>query len=144
MRAREPVAQLRGRLVGRFTVKGHQRDGDPRNPDDLGAPPVIRDKGDLNKVRTTGDQGFEALYYHGSSLEFVGRKIAVFVREWKASFYLWSVQKQAKERTKAASPRHRAQVQERFDRKKIYVSCSPQEMHGTYTVFQQTKAGQLV
>lgn len=79
MRAREPVAQLRGRLVGCFTVKRHQRDRDSRNPDDLSPPTVIGDECDLNEIGTPRDHGFEALYLHDSSLEFLERKAAVCV-----------------------------------------------------------------
>ena len=140
MRAREPVAQLRGRLVGCFTVKRHQRDRDSRNPDDLSPPTVIGDECDLNEIGTPRDHGFEALYLHDSSLEFLERRSGRLRTHWKALFYLRSAQKQAKERTKPADKRHLAQVQERFDRKKIYMSSCPQGMHRTSTAFQQIVA----
>jgi hypothetical protein len=61
VRASQPVAQPSGGFVWRRPVEGHQRDWAPGDPDDAGAPAVARDRGDLDQVRVSADQFFEAM-----------------------------------------------------------------------------------
>jgi hypothetical protein len=57
----QPLAQLPGRFVWRWSIEGHQRDRAPGNPDDTGAPTVGRDSGHLDQVGVPADQFFEAM-----------------------------------------------------------------------------------
>jgi hypothetical protein len=60
VRTSQPLAQPSGGFVWRRSVEGHERDR-PRNPDDAGAPAVVRDGGHLDQVRVSADQFFEAM-----------------------------------------------------------------------------------
>ncbi len=61
MRARQPLTQLFGGFVWRWSVEGHQGDGAAWNPHDASAPAVGRDSGHLDQVRVSADQFFEAM-----------------------------------------------------------------------------------
>ena len=50
MRAGQPLAQPVGRFVWCGSVERHQRGGHAGNPNDAGAPPVLRDGRDLEQV----------------------------------------------------------------------------------------------
>ena len=50
MRAGQPLAQPVGRFVWCGPVERHQRGGHARDPNDAGAPPILRDSGDLEQV----------------------------------------------------------------------------------------------
>ena len=65
--ASQPLAQPIGGLPRGRSIKGHQRGGDAGNPDDARAPAIGRDSGDLDQVRVSADEFFEAMdsYAHG-------------------------------------------------------------------------------
>ena len=61
MCAGQPGAELLGGFTGRGTVEGHQGGWHSRNADDVGAPAVGRDGGDLDVIGVTGDDLFEMM-----------------------------------------------------------------------------------
>lgn len=61
VRARQPPAQLVRRILRCRAVERHQRGRPPRNPYDVGAPPVLSDGGDLDLIRMTGDELFKSM-----------------------------------------------------------------------------------
>jgi hypothetical protein len=67
--ASQPLAQPAGGVVGGPSVERHQRSRDPGNPDDARAPAIVRDTGDLDHVRVSADEFFEAMdgYAHGKA-----------------------------------------------------------------------------
>jgi hypothetical protein len=67
VRENQPLAQPSGGFVWRRSVEGHQRGRAPAIPDEAGAPAAVRDRGDLDQVRVSADQFFEAMdgYAHG-------------------------------------------------------------------------------
>jgi hypothetical protein len=67
--ASQPLAQPAGGVVRGRSVEGHQRSRDPGNPDDARAPAIVRDSGDLDQVRVSADDFFEAMdsYAHGEA-----------------------------------------------------------------------------
>ncbi len=61
----EPVAQVRGRLIGCFAVEGHHRRRHARNPDDMGAPAFVGDPRHFNDEGSTRDGSFETVPHDG-------------------------------------------------------------------------------
>lgn len=61
MRARKPVAQQLRRLGRSGAVKRHQRGGHAGQPDDVSAPTVLRDRGDFDEIRASGDGFLKAM-----------------------------------------------------------------------------------
>ena len=61
MRTVEPVAQVRRRLIGRLTIKGHHRRRHARNPDEMCAPAVFTDPRHFNDKGPAGNGSFEAV-----------------------------------------------------------------------------------
>ena len=61
MGASQPLAQLAGCFAGRRSVEGHQRGRDLGNADDARAPAIARDSSDLDQVRVSAYQFFEAM-----------------------------------------------------------------------------------
>ena len=67
--ASQPLTQPARRFVGGRSVEGHQRGRDLGDPDDARAPAIVRDSSDLDQVRVSADQFFEAMhsYAHGEA-----------------------------------------------------------------------------
>jgi hypothetical protein len=58
---REPVAQQARRFCRSASIKWHQRRRDARHPHDIGAPPVVGDRGDLDQIGATRDGFLEPM-----------------------------------------------------------------------------------
>src|SRR5215470_12738951 len=61
VRARQPVAEMLGRFGRRLTVEGHQRRRNARDPNDVGAPPILIDRTSFDQVGTPSNELFEAM-----------------------------------------------------------------------------------
>jgi hypothetical protein len=59
--ASQPLAQPAGGFVWGRSVERHQRGRDPGNPDDARAPTIGRDSGNLDQIRVSADEFFEAM-----------------------------------------------------------------------------------
>ena len=61
VRAREPVAELMRRVARRRAVERHQRGRHAGNADDVRAPPILRDRDDLDQIGASCNGFFKAM-----------------------------------------------------------------------------------
>ena len=130
--AREPLGQVARGLFGSAAVKRHQRRRHARSSDDARAPPVLRDGGDLNQVRTSANGFFEAM--NGCGHVFDGEL-------WM--FGSVCIVRRTAKRSSETTDEGASTIESRGlfghddPRKKFGVSVAPQEMHGSSTAFAQ-------
>jgi hypothetical protein len=131
VRASQPLPQPSRGFVRRRSVEGHQRGGDPRNPDDASAPAIARDGGDLDQVGVPANQFFEAVdgCAHGRS----GCACCSEVLR-RRELYAGVATDQAKRGTKARAQSRRARNPELRRPKKNFDCCA---FHRKCTVHPQ-------
>jgi hypothetical protein len=131
VRTREPLAQKVRRFNWCAAIKRHQRGRHAGESDDVRAPAVLFDSGDLDDIWTSPDGFFEAMNGCGHSDAeglFETRAILRFERnETSEAPYEGAPQFQSSKMSRASV------------RKEIVLSIHPQEMHGPYTGFAQVE-----
>jgi hypothetical protein len=59
--AAEPVAEMRGRFVGRLPVEGHHGGRNPWDPDDMRSPALFGHPRHFDHEETAGNSSFKAM-----------------------------------------------------------------------------------
>ena len=122
VRPSQPFAELVRRLCRRRAVERHQRGRHAGNPDDVGAPAIFGDVGDLDQVVASRDGFFEAMNGGGHG--------------GMDSTLLCAVIKRSGSRKRTHNRRPRVLPTDDAS-KKIYVSIDAQEIHQPSTGFPQ-------
>ena len=132
VRARQPFAQQMRRLGRRAAVERHQRGRHAGQPDDVGAPAVLRNARHLDQVRAPCDGLFEAMNVGGHD----NKKS---MRKWLGAAIVCACAGETSEAPYegACTMPERAKSFEHRRRKKISLSIAPQEIHHSSTGFAQ-------
>lgn len=67
----EPIAEIGGRLVGRFSVERHHRRRHAGNPRNDGAPTLFSDPRHLNEVTPPGNDSFTQMSHESIQIWIV-------------------------------------------------------------------------